>query len=153
MSESTVVREDDSFVDAHGVRIHYYRWRAAQPKAVVQLVHGLGEYAARYEGFAQALAAAGYTALSIEDLELFGSPVYQQDGATELLGDDELARVEGVLLRHMWTGKLPLAYAFVPGPVRPQPAGGGYACGRVAGGVHRHHPEWVVDYVLGDSAR
>mgnify|MGYP001178491673 CR=1 FL=1 len=61
MSESTVVREDDSFVDAHGVRIHYYRWRAAQPKAVVQLVHGLGEYAARYEGFAQALAAAGYT--------------------------------------------------------------------------------------------
>ena len=48
MSESTVVREDDSFVDAHGVRIHYYRWRAAQPKAVVQLVHGLGEYAARW---------------------------------------------------------------------------------------------------------
>ncbi len=39
MSESTIVREDDSFVDAHGVRIHYYRWRAAQPKAAVQLVH------------------------------------------------------------------------------------------------------------------
>jgi len=61
MSESTIVREDDSFVDAHGVRIHCSRWRAPAPKAVVQLVHGLGEYAARYEGFAQALAAAGYT--------------------------------------------------------------------------------------------
>ena len=60
MSESTVVREDDSFVDAHGVRIHYYRWRAAQPKAVVQLVHGLGEYAARYEGFAQALVLGNW---------------------------------------------------------------------------------------------
>jgi len=36
-------------------------WRPdATPKAVVQVVHGLGEHSARYARFAQALAGAGY---------------------------------------------------------------------------------------------
>ncbi|PZQ89097.1 MAG: lysophospholipase [Leifsonia xyli] len=58
---SDVTRTAHTFVDAHGVTIHYYVWRAAAPRAVVQLLHGVGEYATRYERFAQALAAAGYT--------------------------------------------------------------------------------------------
>ncbi|MFT4028967.1 MAG: alpha/beta hydrolase [Protaetiibacter sp.] len=59
MSDTT--RTSHSYVDAHGVTIHYYVWRAEAPRAVVQLLHGLGEYATRYERFAQALVAAGYT--------------------------------------------------------------------------------------------
>lgn len=56
-----VTRTEHTFVDAHGVTIHYYVWPAAEPRGVVQLLHGVGEYATRYERFAQALAAAGYT--------------------------------------------------------------------------------------------
>lgn len=59
MTETT--RTSHTFVDAHGVTIHYSAWEAASPRAVVQVLHGVGEYAARYERFAQALAAAGYT--------------------------------------------------------------------------------------------
>jgi alpha-beta hydrolase superfamily lysophospholipase len=56
-----VPRTDNTFVDAEGVTIHYHSWAAENPKAVVQIAHGLGEYAARYEYFAQALVAAGYS--------------------------------------------------------------------------------------------
>lgn len=58
---SDVTRTEHTFVDAEGVTIHYYVWPADAPRAVVQLLHGVGEYATRYERFAQALAAAGYT--------------------------------------------------------------------------------------------
>ena len=60
------MREEASFTDDHGVVIHHYRWQAAQPRAVVQLVHGLGEYATRYEqwGVIPALVAAGYTVVA-----------------------------------------------------------------------------------------
>jgi alpha-beta hydrolase superfamily lysophospholipase len=56
-----VERTDRTFVDAKGVTIHYYTWAAKNPKGVLQLVHGLGEYATRYEGLAQALVAAGFS--------------------------------------------------------------------------------------------
>lgn len=61
MPKFTAARGDYTFEDAEGVTIHYYVWRASNPKAVVQIVHGLGEYATRYEEVAQALVAAGYT--------------------------------------------------------------------------------------------
>jgi alpha-beta hydrolase superfamily lysophospholipase len=57
----TAARQDRSYVDAQGVTIHYYLWKAAKPRAVIQLVHGLGEYASRYEWLAQKFVAAGYT--------------------------------------------------------------------------------------------
>jgi len=57
----TVTRTNHSFVDAQGVTIHYYAWKAAKPKAVLQLTHGLGDHALRYEQVAQDLVAAGYT--------------------------------------------------------------------------------------------
>ena len=61
MIRFTAVRDDRSFVDAQGVRIHFYIWRVGKPKAIVQIAHGLGEYACRYESLAQDLVAAGYT--------------------------------------------------------------------------------------------
>lgn len=61
MPKFTVVRTDHSYVDAQGVTIHYYVWKAAKPTAVVQLAHGLGDHALRYEHVAQALVQAGYS--------------------------------------------------------------------------------------------
>jgi len=61
MSTITALRSDRTFIDADGVTIHYYVWEAAKPRAVVQLAHGLGEYATRYESLAQALVNAGYS--------------------------------------------------------------------------------------------
>jgi len=53
-------RKDATYKDALGVTIHYHVWAHPSPKAVVQLVHGLGEHALRYERLADALVAAGY---------------------------------------------------------------------------------------------
>jgi alpha-beta hydrolase superfamily lysophospholipase len=57
----SVTRSDRTFVDAKGVTIHYYTWAAPKAKGILQLVHGLGEYATRYEALAQALVRAGYS--------------------------------------------------------------------------------------------
>lgn len=54
-------REDHTFVDAHGITVHYYVWRTGRPRAIVQLAHGLGEHALRYERLAQTLVNVGYT--------------------------------------------------------------------------------------------
>lgn len=53
-----------SYTDAHGVEITAYAWLPdpaafAEPVAAVQISHGIGEHALRYESFAQHLAAAG----------------------------------------------------------------------------------------------
>jgi alpha-beta hydrolase superfamily lysophospholipase len=44
---------------ANGVSLFVYRWLPnAPPKAVVQIVHGLAEHAARYARVAEALCSA-----------------------------------------------------------------------------------------------
>ena len=71
-----------SYTSADGTQIAAYRWDpAGEPRAAVQLTHGMGEHAQRYERLASALTDAGYV-------------VYAQDqrghGATaepERLGD------------------------------------------------------------------
>jgi len=57
----TAVRSEGSFVDPQGVTIRTYAWKVGKPKGVVQIVHGLGEHALRYETLAQELVAAGYS--------------------------------------------------------------------------------------------
>lgn len=53
--------EWQSFTAADGTTIHYRRWLpAAQPRAVVQIVHGATEHSGRYDRFAKALTAQGY---------------------------------------------------------------------------------------------
>ena len=61
MIRFTAARQDRNFTDAFGIIIHYYVWKAAQPKGIVQLAHGLGDHAGRYENLAQELVSAGYT--------------------------------------------------------------------------------------------
>ncbi|WP_296647465.1 alpha/beta hydrolase [Rhodoluna sp.] len=50
-----------SFKDAQGIDITFYEWPVAHPKGVVQLVHGLGEHARRYDHVAEALNRAGFS--------------------------------------------------------------------------------------------
>jgi alpha-beta hydrolase superfamily lysophospholipase len=50
-----------TFTDEHGVAIEYYAWPVDHPRAIVQIVHGVGEHAQRYREVARALNAAGYT--------------------------------------------------------------------------------------------
>jgi alpha-beta hydrolase superfamily lysophospholipase len=57
----TAACQERTFVDHDGVNIHFYQWRAGHPRAVVQIAHGLGEYAGRYEELAQKLVGAGFT--------------------------------------------------------------------------------------------
>jgi len=49
------------FKDAQGVDITFYEWPVAKPKAVVQIAHGLGEHARRYDDMAALLNRAGYS--------------------------------------------------------------------------------------------
>jgi alpha-beta hydrolase superfamily lysophospholipase len=57
----SAARGDSSFTDAYGVEIVYSTWRAARPKGIVQIAHGVGEHGLRYEPLAQDLVRAGYT--------------------------------------------------------------------------------------------
>lgn len=49
------------FVDDFGVALTYYQWPVTRPRAVVQLAHGLGEYAGRYLPLIAALNEAKYS--------------------------------------------------------------------------------------------
>lgn len=53
-----------TFTDAQGVEITIFEWPVAEPKAVVQLVHGLGEHSRRYDHVAAALNRAGFSVYS-----------------------------------------------------------------------------------------
>jgi alpha-beta hydrolase superfamily lysophospholipase len=49
-----------SFKDDFGVEIFFYEWPVASPRAIVQIAHGLGEHARRYDQMAAVLNRAGY---------------------------------------------------------------------------------------------
>lgn len=53
-----------SFKDAHGVEIVFWEWPVTQPKAVVQLVHGIGEHSRRYDHVARKLNSLGFAVYS-----------------------------------------------------------------------------------------
>ncbi len=50
-----------SFKDDSGVEIVFYEWPVANPKAIIQIAHGLGEHARRYDQMAAALNMAGFS--------------------------------------------------------------------------------------------
>lgn len=50
-----------TFTDNEGIEITFYEWPVAKSKGVVQLVHGLGEHARRYDHVAAELNRAGYS--------------------------------------------------------------------------------------------
>jgi alpha-beta hydrolase superfamily lysophospholipase len=50
-----------SFKDDFGVEIMFYEWPVAEPKAIIQIAHGLGEHARRYDLMAATLNRAGFS--------------------------------------------------------------------------------------------
>jgi alpha-beta hydrolase superfamily lysophospholipase len=50
-----------SFKDEFGVEIVFYEWPVADPKAIIQIAHGLGEHARRYDHMAAVLNRAGFS--------------------------------------------------------------------------------------------
>jgi alpha-beta hydrolase superfamily lysophospholipase len=50
-----------SFRDDFGVEIIFYEWPVASPRAIVQIAHGLGEHARRYDQMAAVLNRAGFS--------------------------------------------------------------------------------------------
>jgi alpha-beta hydrolase superfamily lysophospholipase len=50
-----------SLKDFLGVDIVCYEWPVADPKAVIQIAHGLGEHARRYDHMAAVLNRAGFS--------------------------------------------------------------------------------------------
>jgi len=47
--------------DSLGIETTFYEWPVAEPRGVVQIVHGLGEHAMRYQHVATSLNRAGYS--------------------------------------------------------------------------------------------
>ncbi len=52
------------YTDDYGVVITYYEWLVESPRAVIQLLHGLGEHALRYEKLVRELNKAGYSVIA-----------------------------------------------------------------------------------------
>jgi alpha-beta hydrolase superfamily lysophospholipase len=52
------------YTDDYGVVITYYEWLVESPRAVIQLLHGLGEHANRYTRLIEDLNAAGYSVVA-----------------------------------------------------------------------------------------
>jgi len=75
----TTTRDDRTYVDAEGVTIHFYVWKAVKPKGVVQIAHGLGDHALRYEVLANDLVTAGYSVYA-DDHRGHGQTGMQQYG-------------------------------------------------------------------------
>lgn len=74
------------FIDAHGVAIVYDVHPAqAEPRGVVQLLHGVGEHAARYAELIRVLTAAGFTVYA-DDHRGHGRTGIRQHGDPKLLG-------------------------------------------------------------------
>jgi len=81
-----------SYTSADGTQIAAYRWDpAGEPRAAVQLTHGMGEHARRYEHVARALNADGldvqlvHTEADWRDAVRYGEQVVI-DVATERIG-------------------------------------------------------------------
>jgi alpha-beta hydrolase superfamily lysophospholipase len=82
-----VKRNDDIFIDSYGVTIHYHYWSPTKaPKAIVQLAHGLGEHALRYDDLVKALVKAGYEVWADEHRGHGATGVEQWEGNHQKLG-------------------------------------------------------------------
>ncbi|MFG6504009.1 alpha/beta fold hydrolase [Microbacterium sp. P05] len=73
------------FDDAHGVAIVYDVHPADRPRAVVQLLHGVGEHAGRYRPLIDALVAEGYSVYA-DDHRGHGRTGLRQHGDPARLG-------------------------------------------------------------------
>ena len=71
--------QKDTQVASDGVPLQRYHWPVEEPRAVMVLVHGMAEYAARYDAFAHALQVQGIAVLAM-DLRGHGGSILPEDG-------------------------------------------------------------------------
>ena len=117
--------QERTFVDAHGVEVSSQFWTVDAPRAVVLIAHGASEHAGRYDRFARALNAAGYSAVAIDHRgqgrtsAVTGVGVLGPGGGTAVVDDlaelGALARAEAhgapvVLFGHSLGALIGLAY-------------------------------------------
>lgn len=74
------------FTDPQGVVITYYVWPVDAPIGVVQIAHGVGEYAQRYKPLALALNEAGFTVYANDQRGHGQTGVDQHQGDLTKLG-------------------------------------------------------------------
>lgn len=74
------------FVDAYGITIVYDVHVAETPRAIVQLLHGVGEHAGRYGALIEALVADGYTVYADDHRGHGRTGLRQWDGDHRKLG-------------------------------------------------------------------
>ncbi len=73
------MKKEFSFQDKHGNNIQVYNWMPdGNIKAIVQIAHGMAEYAERYEGLAESLNKSGY-GVYINDTLGHGKSIKTQD--------------------------------------------------------------------------
>ena len=75
-----------TFTDAHAIKITYYVWPVAAPRAVVQIAHGVGEHAQRYVELATALNAAGYSVYADDHRGHGQTGITQHHGNQAMIG-------------------------------------------------------------------
>lgn len=83
----------DTLTSDDGFPLHRIQWRPddGEPKAVVQLLHGLAEHAARYARLAEALTAAGYAVVGV-DARGHGQSVRDERDRGHFADDDGWSR-------------------------------------------------------------
>ncbi len=132
MAADTII-EDGVVMSADGARIAYRAWPKAGAQVTFAVVHGLGEHAGRYAGFAAAMARRGFGTYAM-DLRGHGRSSGQRghvDSWSQWTGDiagfvkrvEELSGQEVVPLGHSFggvamlstvlQGKLPTARRFI----------------------------------------
>jgi alpha-beta hydrolase superfamily lysophospholipase len=104
-----------TYTDAFGVSITYFVWAVDRPRAIVQLAHGGGEHAHRYQELVGHLNAAGYTVYADDHRGHGQTGVHQHAGDLSRLGrlgpGGLRAAVAGV---HQLSGIIRAAHPEVP---------------------------------------
>lgn len=59
-------RSEGTLVGVGGLRLSYQAWEAPAPRAVLLVIHGLGEHAGRYDAFARHVCARGFSTFALD---------------------------------------------------------------------------------------
>lgn len=128
-------------VDGHGVEIAAVGWRPlSRPRAIIQIVHGVGEHAGRYASLASTLAGEGFAVVA-DDHRGHGRTGVLQHGRLDRLGElgpgGTRATVEAIRLvgetATSWHPGIPLVLlghswgSFLAQKLVNRSRGGGYA--------------------------
>lgn len=97
---------EHQFVGKENKSIHYYKWEGTEQKAVIQVIHGMGEHAARYKRLAESLVPLGYilyandhrghgrTATTVEDIGYFEDGDFWRNTLDDISKLTEIIRSE-----------------------------------------------------------